>query len=326
MSDTRYIRQEILPEVGERGQAVLGKAHVAVVGAGGLGCPALQYLAGAGVGTITVLDADQVDRTNLHRQPLYGEASVGKLKVDAARERLADLNPDVRVITSAQALGPGNVDALLDEADIILDCADSFAATYTLSDACLSAGRPLISASALGLDGYVGGFCAGAPSIRAVFPSLPNRLATCATAGVLGPVVGILGALQAQMALAVLLDLSPSPLGQLVSYNLGSFGGFRFDSAPEPTTGCYRFISAVDISPHDRVIELRDSKEAPTAAHPSALRVSPEIIAAEGLSLDTAPRTILCCQSGLRAWRAAAALDARQSDTDVEILLHAAGT
>ncbi len=198
--------------------------------------PVLQYLAGAGVGRLTVVDPDVVDRANLHRQTLYGERFVGTMKAAAAVVALLDLNPEVRVQPVFGWLDPANAPGLVADADVVLDCADSFAASYTLSDACRAAGKPLVSASALGLGGYAGGFCGGAPSLRAVFPDLPARAATCATAGILGPVVGLLGCLQAQMALAILLGLAPSPLGQLVSFEAAGlrFGGFRFDGAPEP--------------------------------------------------------------------------------------------
>jgi molybdopterin/thiamine biosynthesis adenylyltransferase len=311
---SRYARQTVLPEVGAAGQARLRAASVLVVGAGGLGCPVLQYLAGAGVGRIVVIDPDIVEAGNLHRQPLYRTSSLGQPKAEAAREALRDLNPEVTVEALVAPLDPSNVGGLLAGTEVALDCADSFAATYTLSDACLAAGKPLISASALGLGGYVGGFCGGAPSIRAVFPDLPRTLATCASAGVLGPVVGILGAMQAQMALLVLLALTPSPLGQLVSVDLKrhAFGGFRFDGAPEPEDPCFSFIARDAIGPGDIVIELRDPAEAPQAIHPGARRANVADFEAGSVDLDPDRRVVMCCRSGLRAWRAAAALRSRR--------------
>lgn len=307
----RYARQRILDQVGDAGQALLAEARVAVVGAGGLGCPALQYLVGAGVGHITIIDHDTIERTNLHRQPLYGESQLGRPKAEAACERLADLNPDVTLEPRVSALQPDLARQLAGDHDVVLDCADSFAVSYSLSDACLEQQTPFVAAAALGLTGYAGGFCAGAPSLRAVFPDLPATLATCATAGVLGPVVGMLGALQAQMTLAVVLRSPPSPLGQLVSFADGRFGGFRFDGAPEPDTDVWRFVSHADLSDADRIIELRDATEAPEPAHPAAIRMSPEAIAngpfssASGASGASGTRTVFCCRSGLRAWRAA---------------------
>ena len=305
---SRYARQIALPEVGAGGQARLAGARVLVVGAGGLGAPALMYLAGAGVGRLAVVDPDVVERGNLHRQPLHGEAVLGRPKAEAAATRLADLNPEVAVTPVVAALTPANAPGLLIGADAVLDCADSFAVSYTLSDACRDAGMALISASALGLGGYAGGFCGGAPSLRAVFPELPERAATCATAGVLGPVVGMLGALQAQMALAVLLGLQPSPLGQIVTYDNGRFGGFRFDGAPEPARAL-AFLAPSQIAPTDFVVDLRGADEGPLAT-PGAHRLPVEAFGPGGPTPAPGQRAVLCCRSGLRSWRAARRLGA----------------
>jgi len=317
---SRYARQLVLPEVGEAGQSRLAGAHALVVGAGGLGAPVLQYLAGAGFGRITVVDPDTVERNNLHRQTLYGERFLGRRKATAAAAALADLNPEVAVDPVVGRLDPASAPPLVRAADVVLDCADSFAASYTLSDACLELGRPLISASALGLDGYVGGFCGGAPSLRAVFPDLPERAATCATAGILGPVVGLLGCLQAQMALAVLLGISPSPLGQLVSFEGAGrrFGGFRFDGAPEPEDAL-GFLAAGEIVADDFVVDLRGLDEAPVAAAPGARRLTVADFGEDGPRPEPGQRAVLCCRSGLRSWQAARRLR-RVWDGDIRLV------
>jgi sulfur-carrier protein adenylyltransferase/sulfurtransferase len=306
----RYERQIVLPEVGAAGQARLAGARALVVGAGGLGVPVLQYLAGAGVGRIVLVDPDRVERGNLHRQPIYGERSLGMPKAEAAAAVLADLNPDVAVEPVVARLDPANAERLVAGADVVLDCADSFAASYVLSDSCLGAGLPFVTASALGLGGYAGAFCGGAPSLRAVFPDLPERAASCATAGVLGPVVGLLGALQAQMALAVLLGLAPSPLGQLVSFEAPGlrFSGFRFDGAPEPARAL-RFLAPAEIGPDDFVVDLRDATEAPVPAAPTARRAAVEAVGADGVLPAPGQRAVLACRSGLRAWAAARRLE-----------------
>ena len=198
----RYTRQMVLPQVGRDGQDRIEAAHVLVVGAGGLGVPVLQYLAGAGIGAITLIDPDRVEESNLHRQPAYRMKDIGRYKVRAAARAIARLNPWIELLALPDRLTPANAPKLVGRADVVLDCADSYAVSYTLSDACMAAGKPLISASVLGVSGYVGGFCGGAPSLRALFPDPPDSGQTCATAGVLGPVVGMLGCLQAQMALA----------------------------------------------------------------------------------------------------------------------------
>ncbi|MDX7992157.1 HesA/MoeB/ThiF family protein [Xenorhabdus littoralis] len=303
----RYERQQVLPQVGKSGQAKLSNAKVLVVGAGGLGSPVLQYLCGAGVGTLVIVDPDIVELTNLHRQPLYNESLVGLAKVDAAKKGLAELNADIQVIPHATTLNPDNAHLLVSHADIVLDCADSYAASYMLSDACLQLGKPLISASALGLNGYVGGFCASAPSLRAVFPDIPNNMATCATAGILGPVVAMMGVLQAQMTIGVLLHLFPSPLGQMVSIDLDkySFSSFRFDNAEEPKSIPFRFISTSSINSKDLVIDLRGKDEALNPVHPDALRMSVDMFCDGSFIPTSGKRTVFACRSGLRAWSAA---------------------
>lgn len=306
---SRYARQSILPEVGPEGQARLRAAHLLVVGAGGLGVPVLQYLAGAGVGRITLVDGDRIEEHNLHRQPLYRMEQIGRFKAEAAAQTLSALNPEVEVIPRNHWLDPANAARLLADADLALDCADTFAVSLTLSDACTAAGKPLIAASALALSGYAGGFCGGAPSLRALFPDLPERGATCATAGVMGPVVGLIGMVQAQMALAVLLGLSPSPLGQLVSFDAARwrFGGFRFDAAPEPATAL-PFVALGQIAPGDLLIDLRSESADPVT--PEALRLSVEQARGFTPPIDTA-RVVIACRTGLRAHHAGTDLQNR---------------
>jgi molybdopterin/thiamine biosynthesis adenylyltransferase/rhodanese-related sulfurtransferase len=303
----RYARQMQLPEVSQAGQAKLSKARVVVVGAGGLGSPVLQYLAGAGGGQILIVDPDHVEETNLHRQPVYQMSDLGRPKADAARAALHRLNPAVEVEARVEPLGPGTAPDIVAGADIVIDAADSFAVSYILSDACSAAGRPLVSASVLGQTGYVGGFCGGTPSLRAVFPELPASGATCATAGVLGPVVGVIGALQAQMALRVLLEVSPSPLGQMTTADLAglSFGGFSFLGSPEPEQA-FPFVATHMIAAKDLVIDLRNRQESPDDIVPHAVRVSETEM--RGVGPTPGQRIVLCCQTGLRAWRAATAL------------------
>lgn len=306
----RYARQMQLPEIGSAGQEKLTRAHVVVVGAGGLGCPALQYLAGAGVGQITIVDPDRVEESNLHRQPLYRMNDLGRPKAEAARDFLLSLNPDVQVNSQISPLGPGTAHKFVKSADIVIDAADSFAVSYILSDACLAAKTPLVSASVLGQTGYVGSFCDRAPSLRAVFPELPASGATCATAGVLGPVVGVIGALQAQIAFRILLDSTPSHQGQMITADLAAlrFGGFSFLGSPEPEIN-FPFIAERMLRETDLIVELRDQHEAPEKIRPFAKRLS-ETELRSHVPLPE-QRIVLCCQSGLRAWRAANTLRAQ---------------
>ncbi|WP_171208743.1 MULTISPECIES: ThiF family adenylyltransferase [unclassified Ruegeria] len=319
---SRYARQLLLPEVGADGQARLAAAHVLVVGAGGLAAPALPLLAGAGVGLITIVDGDTVDLSNLHRQTLFSEADQGRSKAEAAAARCRALNGDIEVADLAQVLTAENAQTMVAQADVVLDCADSYAASYVLSDTCLALHKPLISASVLGLSGYVGGFCGGAPSLRALFPDAPDSSASCATAGVLGPVVASIGAMQAQMALNLTLQIDPSPLGQMVQFDGRTLRStsFRFDTAPEPDS-CFRFLSAGQLTAQDHIVDLRSIEEAPIPAHPDAMRVLPENL--HKIEPNTDRRLALCCATGLRAWRAAEQI---QPDWPGEIVLVAAAT
>ncbi|MDX2482719.1 MAG: HesA/MoeB/ThiF family protein [Pseudodonghicola sp.] len=303
---SRYARQIALPEVGEDGQSRLRTARVLVAGAGGLGVPVLQYLVGAGVGKITLIDGDLVGESNLHRQPLYRMQDIARPKAEAAAEALAALNPDVVVQPLVDWLTPANAPALAAQADVVLDCADTFAVSFTLSDVAHASGTPFISASAQGLRGYVGGFCHSAPSLRAVFPDLPHAAPTCETAGVLGPVVAAIGAIQAQMALAVLLDLAPSPLGRMMVLGAANWrtSDFRFEGAPEPDRPA-PFIAADQITPDDMVIDLRSERPAPFRA--GALHLATDALPDLALP-DLGTRIVLACQTGLRAHNAGTTL------------------
>ena len=306
----RYARQMVLPQVGAAGQARLAAATVLVAGAGGLGCAVLQYLCAAGVGRLLIVDHDRVDESNLHRQPLYRMSDLGEPKARAAAATMRLLNPQVRTEEAVERLTPANAAAWVSRADVIVDAADSLALTYILSDECLGRRKPLVSASALGLCGYVGVFCGGAPSYRAVFPEMPRQAGSCAQSGVLGSVVGVMGTLQAHLILSILLQLTPTVLGQLVSVDFRTlrFSGFSFAAAPEPPGPPLRFIAPEEVRKADLVVDLRSITEAPTSPFRDALRVGVEDIERAGLPAASASRVVLCCRSGIRAWRAAQAL------------------
>jgi molybdopterin/thiamine biosynthesis adenylyltransferase/rhodanese-related sulfurtransferase len=307
----RYTRQTILPEVGVAGQARLRGSRVLVIGAGGLGSAVLQYLAVAGVGRLVIVDHDRVEESNLHRQPIYRMSDVGVAKAQAARQALLAANPAVGVDAVCERLTPANAARLIAEVDLVVDAADSFAVTYVVSDVCLRVGKPLISASVLGLSGYVGAFCGGAPSYRAVFPEMPRQAGSCATAGVLGTAVGVMGTLQAHMVLSLLLDLKPGVLGQLVTVDFQTlrFGGFSFCGAQEPAGVIWPFIAADQVDSADVVIDLRSLTEAPVSPIAAALRLDVDAVEkGAARELPGASRFVLCCRTGVRAWRAAKAL------------------
>jgi molybdopterin/thiamine biosynthesis adenylyltransferase/rhodanese-related sulfurtransferase len=306
----RYARQEILAEVGPEGQARLAAATVVVAGAGGLGCALLPYLAAAGVGRLIIVDHDKVEESNIHRQPLYRMSDIGQPKVHAARAALAAMNPATRIEALCERLSSVNAAPLIGKADVVIDAADSFAVTYLLSDTCLRAGKPLVSASVLGLSGYVGVFCGGAPSYRAVFPELPRAAGSCAESGVLGTAVGVMGTLQAHLTLALLINWQPPVAGRLLSVDFRTLhlGGFSFARAGEPLGEPIPFIAPAEVSGSDVVIDLRSTSETPVSPFPAALRLGVEALESAQLQLPTEQRIVLCCRSGLRAWRAAQAL------------------
>ncbi len=302
----RYARQTILGEVGTAGQARLAAASVLVVGAGGLGCPVLQYLAGAGVGRLTIVDHDRVEETNLHRQPLYGMTDIGTPKAEAARAVLQRFNPSVAVEAVVERLTPQNVERLIAGADVVVDAADSFAVTYILSDACHAAAKPLVSASVIGLTGYVGAFCGGGPSYRAVFPDVSIDGGTCATAGVLGTAVAVLGSLQAHLVLHLLLKLEPTALGRVVTFDAKrlAFGGFGFEGSPEPEESV-PFIAPSGVTSDDLVVDLRGLDEAPVSPFAGAFRLDVDHIEQIITQPPPSQRIVLCCRSGQRALMAA---------------------
>ena len=221
----RYSRQVVLREVGSEGQRRLRGAAVLIVGAGGLGAPAVGYLAGAGVGTLTVADGDDVERSNLHRQPVHGEDDVGRPKTDSAREFVAGLNPDVNVHTHG-VVDPETARDLVAAHDLVLDCTDSFRARYLLNDACVLAGVPLVGGAVHRFEGrLIGVDAGGGPCYRCVFPEAPepDAVPSCAEVGVLGPVPGVVGATQAAEALKRLLGVGDPLSGRLVVHDaLGS--------------------------------------------------------------------------------------------------------
>jgi rhodanese-related sulfurtransferase len=169
-----------------------------------------------------------------------------------------------------------------------------------------------VSASVLGLSGYVGAFCGGGPSYRAVFPELPRQAGSCAESGVLGTAVGVMGTLQAHLTLALILGTDPPVLGRLISIDFRTlhFGGFSFAGAAEPAEAL-AFIAPAEVQASDLVIDLRSLTEAPVSPFPSALRIGVEALESAEQRLPPERRIVLCCRSGVRAWRAARSLSAR---------------
>jgi molybdopterin/thiamine biosynthesis adenylyltransferase/rhodanese-related sulfurtransferase len=215
----RYGRHLILPEVGEAGQRRLLQARVLLVGAGGLGSPVALYLAAAGIGHLTLCDPDTVDRSNLQRQVLHGTRDVGRRKVDSGHDRLADLNPGVRVEPLGVRFDRGNALELAGAHDLVVDGSDNFATRYLVNDACVLAGRPNVYASVLRFEGQASVFAtAEGPCYRCLHPEPPppGLVPSCAEGGVLGVLPGLLGLIQATEAIKLLLGIGAPLVGRLL--------------------------------------------------------------------------------------------------------------
>ena len=216
----RYSRHILLEELGPDAQARFAAARALVVGMGGLGAPAAQFLAAAGVGRLTICDADHVDLTNLQRQILYAGPDVGAAKVEAARARLTAINPEVEVIALARRVDDATLASLVPEADVVLDCTDNFATRHAINRACIAARVPLVSGAALRFDGQLCVFDprdAASPCYHCLFGDGDEIEETrCATMGVFAPLVGIVGSTQAAEALKLLAGVGTSLAGRLL--------------------------------------------------------------------------------------------------------------
>ena len=215
----RYSRHILLDELGIEGQRRLLAAHALVIGAGGLGSPVALYLATAGVGTITIVDGDTVDLTNLQRQIAHNLSRVGAPKANSAAQTMRAINPDVRVHALHERVDAARLDALVATADVVIDCSDNFATRHAVNAACVAHAKPLVSGAAIGFDGQLSVYDtrdASRPCYACLFP--PDAVfeeVRCATMGVFAPLVGIIGSMQAAEALKLLAGIGSSLAGRL---------------------------------------------------------------------------------------------------------------
>ena len=209
----------MLPEVGPAGQERLKAASVVLVGAGGLGSPVALYLAAAGIGRLGIVDFDDVDESNLQRQVLYGESDLGRPKVEAARERLLDVNPLIEITPHGEKLGPDNVRSIFEAYDLVVDGSDNFSTRYLVNDACILLGKVNVYGSIFRFEGQVSVFgFDGGPCYRCLFPEAPppGLVPSCAEGGVLGVLPGIVGALQASEVVKLVLGIGTPLVGRLL--------------------------------------------------------------------------------------------------------------
>lgn len=214
----RYSRQIMVPGLDLAGQEQLLASRALVVGLGGLGSPVALYLAAAGLGHLVLADFDRVELTNLQRQIIHGTDDLGRLKTDSACDRIAALNPEVTVDTLAERLTTDHLVTVVQAVDIVIDGSDNFATRFAVNAACVAAGRPLVSGAVIGMDGQVAVFRPdqGGPCYRCVYADTGEEAQSCSETGVLGPLTGVIGSLQAVEAVKVLTGLGESLAGRLL--------------------------------------------------------------------------------------------------------------
>lgn len=324
-----YSRQILLKEIGTAGQAILERARVLIVGLGGLGSPAMQYLAGAGVGCLGLIDADDLDASNLHRQPIYALADVGHPKAELARAAIARINPAVQVQVHAGRLDAGNALELIGGYDIVLDCSDNFRTKYLINDAAVLARKPAVFASVYQYEGQLQVYQPEPEyaCLRCLWPdaTADGVVGNCAEAGVLGPVPGAFGTLQALLTLKILLKLSGQLEGELLLMDFMNFSSAKIRAARRaecraPACAHIHAITSEDAGIEIAleslaaaaaqgldVIDIRTAEE--VAAQPAAARHIPiaELLANPGL-LPVGREAVLVCATGRRSMAAAQTL------------------
>lgn len=323
-----YSRQVALREVGAAGQARLRAASVLVIGAGGLGVPVLQYLAGAGVGRLGIVDGDRLEPSNLHRQTWYALTDCGREKATLAADRVRALNPEVSVETHALRLDAGNAERLVHGYDLVLDCSDNFSTKFLLNDVALRTGKPVLFASVYQYEGqlqFVTGE-ASSPCLRCVWPEATRDglVGNCAEAGVLGPVPGVFGSLQALEALKHLLGLPGLAANEMLIFDLVTLSTQRLRARRAPDCVAHaraggpaitpaepeglevRFASLADATAAGfTLVDVRDSLERIAEPMPGSLHLpmSRLLVQASELALDG--HYLLVCATGRRSAAAA---------------------
>lgn len=326
---TRYRRQISLPGFGTDGQSKLLDAHVAVIGAGGLGSPALLYLAGAGVGTITIIDDDDVDVSNLQRQIIHPQKNVGTNKAQSAAKQMLELNPSIAVHTKEERLSWDNYDSLLAGADVVLDGTDNFDTRHIASHACARLGIAHVWASILGFEAQLSVFYAGrGPVYEDLFPAPPpaGAVPNCAQAGVLGPVVGVVGAAMAMEAIKLVTGIGEPLIGRVAYFDaLTSLWEYipvaanpevakrvRTDEPPQQAPliddSVPRVAEIDEVPPQAVLIDVRDPHEHAAFALPDSTNIPlPEVLAAESIPPAISQATgeiVVYCAGGIRSARA----------------------
>jgi sulfur-carrier protein adenylyltransferase/sulfurtransferase len=327
-----YSRQQLLKEIGTQGQAALSRARVLVVGLGGLGSPVLQYLAGAGVGHLGLLDADHLDASNMHRQPIYALSDVGKPKTELARAAINAINPAVHVETHTARLTVENALQLILAHDVVVDCSDNFRTKYLINDAAVLSRRPAVFASVYQYEGQLQVYKPDQEHacLRCLWPDAitDGVVGNCAEAGVLGPVPGTFGALQALLTLKILLGMAGQLSGELLLLDFMNFSSLRLKARRRAECRAPECAHVQELTREDpgieilmpslataterglEVIDIRTAEE--YAARPSQGRHIPMAKLLENPALLAAGReALLVCASGKRSFAAAQELRKR---------------
>ena len=215
----RYSRHMLLPQIGEAGQRRLARARVLIIGLGGLGSPIAMYLAASGVGHLVLVDFDHVELSNLQRQIIHATPDIGRDKVESARDRIAALNPEVKVSTRAWVLEDDELESEIRLATVVVDATDNFETRFTLNELCWRAGKPLVSGAAVRMEGQVGVFDPGDPDsgcYRCLYTNESGEGEACSQVGVLAPLLGIIGSVQASETLKLIVGMGRSLSGRLL--------------------------------------------------------------------------------------------------------------
>ncbi len=338
----RYSRHLLIPEVGLEGQRKLKGSSALIIGTGGLGSPVALYLAAAGIGRLGLVDYDTVDASNLQRQVIHGTSTVGKLKVESARDRLVDLNPDIQVDVYNEPYTSENAIRIAKDYDILLDGTDNFPTRYLTNDVAVFLGKPNVYASIYRFDGQVSVFYAKeGPCYRCLFPEPPppGLVPSCAEGGVLGVLPGTIGTLQATEALKILLGIGEPLIGKLLLYNAldmsfdfvklkknpkcrvcgpnadihelidyEQFCGVPSHDHEEGSAGANWDITAIELAErvktnHLKLIDVREPHELEISKLPNAVNSPLGQLAARLSELDSAEEMVIFCKSGSRSAR-----------------------
>ncbi|HXT48058.1 MAG TPA: molybdopterin-synthase adenylyltransferase MoeB [Gemmatimonadaceae bacterium] len=279
----RYSRHLILPEVGLEGQKKLKRARVLLVGVGGLGSPAALYMAAAGVGTLGLVDFDVVDATNLQRQVLHGTSSIGKRKLDSARERIEDLNPNVHVEAHETSLTSRNALEIIGTYDIVVDGTDNFQTRYLVNDACVLLGKPNVYGSIYRFEGQSSVFATkDAPCYRCLFrePPPPGLVPSCAEGGVLGVLPGIIGTIQTTEALKLILGIGETLEGRLLLVDALRMKFRTLNLRKDPTCPACGTHEITELIDYEEFCGVRQAAAADAAAASGVPEITPTQLAA----------------------------------------------